>query len=253
MVAVLRFILFTCLSCFMAFVVSAQTLKGLVVDGQTKKPLYPVSILNLATGQSTSTDELGRYSLPAKTGDVLSFSFIEYHTVQRLANTDSLFKVELLPLSVELQEFILRPDYTPYQKDSAEMTTLYSKELNTKRIKPSLTGGGTDGFGIGASGLIGSVAQKMSKSYKRNKRFKKTFKQDMEQKYIDTKYAPGLVTALTGFTGDTLAIFMNNYPMDYTFARASTDLELKMWIRNNYKEYLEKGNYQPGQIHGIDK
>ena len=249
----MRFILFICFSFSIAYHASAQTLTGTVVDGQTLKPLYPVSIANLASGEATVTDATGKYSLAARTGDVLSYSFIQYHTVQRLAYPDSVVAVSLFPLSVELQEFILRPDYSPYQKDSAEMSALYSKELHVKKITPSLSGGSDNGFGISATGLISSMAQKMSKSYKRNKRFKKTFKQDMEQKYIDTKYAPGLVTALTGFTGDTLAVFMNHYPMDYAFARASTDLELKMWIRNNYKEYLEKNNYQKGPLQNVSK
>jgi hypothetical protein len=38
---------------------------------------------------------------------------------------------------------------------------------------------------------------------------------------------------------------MNTYPMDYEFARTATDLELKMWIRHNYKDYLLK-KMQPG-------
>jgi hypothetical protein len=30
---------------------------------------------------------------------------------------------------------------------------------------------------------------------------------------------------------------MNAYPMDYDYARAATDLELKMWIRFHYREW----------------
>jgi len=143
--------------------------------------------------------------------------------------------VELFPLNVKLEEYILH-DYTPYQRDSAEMAERYSKELNTQRMKPGYSSANGGGF----SDIIGSAVQKMSKSYKKNKAFKETFKKDIEQKYIDTRYKPELVFSLTHLTGDTLAIFMNTYPMDYDFARAATDLEIKMWIRNNYKEYLHK-------------
>jgi len=31
---------------------------------------------------------------------------------------------------------------------------------------------------------------------------------------------------------------MNTYPMEYDFARRGTDLEMKMWIRDNYKAYM---------------
>jgi hypothetical protein len=32
---------------------------------------------------------------------------------------------------------------------------------------------------------------------------------------------------------------MYAYPMAYDFARTATDLELKMWIRDNYREWLK--------------
>ena len=225
----------------MTFSVRGQTLYGIVVNGETAKPLVPVTIVNLSTQQSTATDAQGNYSIPAKDGEVISYSYVGFHTIQRTATPGTYLVVELFPLSVKLQEYILHPDYTPFQKDSAEMTTLYGKELNTQRVMPGFSSANGGGF----SGVIGSVVQKMSKSYKKNKKFKETFEKDIEQKYIDTRYKPELVTALTGFTGDTLAVFMNTYPMEYDFARTATDLEIKMWIRNNYKEYLKPHSPQP--------
>ena len=217
--------------------VQAQTLKGSVTDAATGKPLNMVTIVNVTTEQSTSTDELGIYSIPAKSGDVISFSYIGYNTIQRIATPGIELNIMLTTLSVQLKEFIIHPDYTPFQKDSVEIATLYSKELNVQRIKPHV---GINNEGIGASGLIGSAVQKMSRSYKKSKKFKEAFLKDEEQKYIDTKYRPELVTAITGFTGDTLALFMNTYPMEYAFARSASELELRMWIRDNYKEYLHK-------------
>ena len=216
--------------------VHAQTLKGVVIDGETNQPLYLVNVLNLTNSQSTSSDERGIYSIGAKNGDVISFSYVGYHTVQRLASTDSVLRIPMFPLSVRLQEYVLHPEYTPYQKDSAEMAMLYSDQLNAKPIKPGFSSANGGGF----TGLIGGAVQKISRSYKQKKKFQKNFQNDEQQKYIDTRYTPQLVTTLTGFTGDTLATFMNTYPMEYRFARSATDLEMKMWIRDNYKEYLHK-------------
>jgi hypothetical protein len=61
----------------------------------------------------------------------------------------------------------------------------------------------------------------------------------MEQKYVDTRYTASLVNKLTGLSGDTLATFMNTYPMEYEYARHATDLELKAWVRDNYKDYRQ--------------
>ena len=210
-------------------------MKGIVVDGETKQPLHPANVIDNANSQSTATDERGIFVLPAKNGDVISFSYIGYHTIQRLATTDSVLRVEMLPLSVNLKEYVLHPDYTPYQKDSAEMAERYKTELSKQPVKVGFSTADGGGF----SGLIGGPVQKMSKSYKQNKKFKENFKKDEEQKFIDTRYTPQLTTALTGFSGDSLAIFMNTYPMEYKFARTASDLEIKMWIRQNYKDYLK--------------
>lgn len=212
-----------------------QVFKGTIVDGESAKPLPMVAIINHTTQQTTSSDAAGNYSIKAGPGDLLSFAFIGYNTKKMTLapNTDGW--VELYPLNVKLKEFIVHPGYTPYQEDSAALTKTYEHELKKEAIKPGFSSANGGGF----SGLIGGPIQKMSKSYKRNERFKENFKHDMEQKFIDTRYTPGLTTALTGFTGDTLAVFMNTYPMEYKFARIATDLEIKMWIRNNYKEYLK--------------
>jgi carboxypeptidase-like protein len=231
----LRLFLLTSFILSLVISVHGQTLKGIVLDAETTKPLYPVTIVNLTTEQSTTSGESGYFELPAKNGDGISFSFLGYHTEQRVANPGMELKMELYPLSVQLKEYILHPDYTPFQKDSAAMATLYSTELNKKPVKVGFSNANGGGF----TGLIGAPVQKMSKSYKQNKKFRENFQRDIEQKYIDTRYTPGLVSALTGFAGDTLAIFMNSYPMEYNFARAASDLEIKVWIRNNYREYLK--------------
>jgi len=215
-------------------VVHGQTLKGIVVDGSTSRPLTPVGILDLAGGQSTITDSGGNFTLAVTAGDRIAFSCNGYHTIDKIASFPADLYIELFPLSVQLPEYTLH-DYTPYQRDSAEMAELYGKELNTKPVKVGFSNADGGGF----TGLIGAPVQKMSRSYKRNKRFKENFKKDQEQKYIDSRYKPELVTALTGLTGDTLIHFMNSYPMEYAFARAATDLELKAWIRDNYREYIK--------------
>ena len=225
--------LLTSILLFITYCGQGQTQYGLVVNGETAKPMAAVGIINMATQRSAVTDSQGNYSLTAKDDDMLSYSFPGFHTITRLAIPGTYLLVELLPLNVALKEYVLHPNYTQFQRDSFEMATTYSKELNTQKIKPGFSNANGGGF----TGLIGGPVQKMSKSYKQNKKFKEAFRKDMEQKYIDTRYKPELVSAITGFSGDTLAIFMNTYPMPYDFARNATDLELKMWIRDNYKAY----------------
>jgi hypothetical protein len=229
--------------------VRAQTLKGIILSADSLKPLSSVVVYDLYTSQSTLTDEQGYFALAVNANDMLSFSLPGYRTFQETAPASMEIKVHLAPMDIMLKEYVVH-NYTPFQRDSAEMATLYDKELHTKRIKPTMgTPDGSNGAGVGIAmdGLISGLAQKASKSYKQNKRFKENFKRDMEQKFIDTRYTPELVTKLTGYTGDTMILFMNTYPMDYSFARAASDLELKMWIRNNYKEHMQHQMVDAGE------
>ena len=50
------------------------TIKGMVIDEETKQPLPAVSVLIKGTTKGTSTDFDGNYQLTANSGDVLVFS-----------------------------------------------------------------------------------------------------------------------------------------------------------------------------------
>ena len=86
---------------------------------------------------------------------------------------------------------------------------------------------------------MSAIAEKFSRRAKTIYRFQKTFEAGEIEKFIDTRYYPDIVTALTGLTGDSIGHFMYACPMPYDFARAATDLEVKMWIRSNYKQWAK--------------
>jgi hypothetical protein len=227
-------IIVTFLSLLLASTVAfCQVQRGVVVDADSSKPVYPATIANITSGMSYITDEQGAFAIPARNGDVLAFSAIGFHSTRKTAATSKFLTVEMASLSIKMKEFVLHSGYTQFQQDSAVLATLYDKELNTKPIKT----GFSSANGGGITGLIGGPVQKISKSYRQNKRFKENFESDMEQRFIDTRYTKTLVATLTKLHGDSVTDFMNAYPMDYPFARAATELELKMWVRHNFKEY----------------
>lgn len=221
---------------FLSISAQAQNMSGLVLDDNSR-PLNGVTVTNVSAQRAVLTDSVGYYSIPAKPGERISYTYYGYRTVLKTASDGGVPAVVLKPLSVQLKEQIVR-DLTPFQRDSIEMTEMYGKELNKKPVKAGYSSANGGGF----TGIIGGPVQKISRSYKQNKRFREQFNKDMEQKYIDTRYTQRLVNAITGYTGDNLAIFMNTYPMDYGFARTATELELKMWIQENFKDYKRKGH-----------
>lgn len=211
----------------------AYAVSGIVTDHADGTAIAGVTILNASNGASAIADARGYFTIPAETGDHLTLTAIGYERADLTVGTASFYSIKMKQKNVQLKEFVLS-DLTPFQKDSVAMHKLYQDQLDKKPPKIQYAG-------LSASGLISAFAYSVSRKSRQNKAFKKNFNNDEQQKFVSTRYTPSLTGRLTGLTGDTLAYFMNAYPMDYTFARTATDLELKMWIRDNYKRYKKDG------------
>lgn len=209
----------------LSYAVGAQTISGKVVDAKTGEPLFPVTVVNLLTQQSVYTNESGSFTIPAKSGEELGFSYIGYKSAQRLVTTGAQnIHIEMSALSFKLNELIVRPQhYSPYQIDSIERRATYKRSLARRKSS--------------ALSPFSFVAEKFSKSSRHIFNFQRSYNYWEDQRFIDSRYTPELVSELTGLTGDSLAHFMNTNPMDTEYARAATDLELKMWIRTHYKQW----------------
>jgi hypothetical protein len=213
---------------------TAQTFSGRVTDMSTHKPLAHVIISSWQHNRVAETDSNGNFSFRA--GDDKQFYFVlNGYAVTQKPYTPVFAEVAMTPLSVTLNDVTIRP-YDAFQSDSAEMARLYGNELSKEAIKPKIY----PGAGLVADGVISSVAQHFSKKAKQSKRFKEDFRKDMEQKFVDVRYTPNLVSSLTGLKGESISQFMISYPMDHEFARAASDLEIKAWIRQNYRTYASK-------------
>lgn len=207
----------------------AQVLKGTVKDGISGEYLSTVIIKNETTNSTAYSNHDGAYSLNAKVGDAVSFSLVGYkpqhYTVPSGLGTAEMY-VSLFPQDYELDEFILKPKYTPYQLDSMQRRSTYARTLARSK-------------GGSLMSPVSFVAEKLSKRSKRLYHFQKDFYKWEEEKFIATKYTPELVASQTHLTGDTIAYFINANPMPYDFARAASDLEIKIWIREQYKDWMK--------------
>ncbi len=212
-----------------AFGTQAQVLKGTVKDGISGEMLAAVVVTNERTNQKSYTNSYGEYTLNAHKGDIVSFHLVGYkpqqYTVPPSLGTAEMY-VSLFQMSYELEEFTLRQRYSPYQTDSMARRGTYKRALARQK-------------GGGVMSPVSFVAEKLSKRSKRAFRFQKDFYKWEEEKFISSRYTPELVASQTQLSGDTLAFFMNAYPMPYDFARAASELELKIWIREQYREWLK--------------
>ena len=222
---------FTILLLLLSSSLHAQTLQGTVTDATLHKALSAVTVVNVSTQQSVYTDDRGHYSILANQGDRIAFSYIGYKTAERVKPPSVLvatLNIALERTEYQLDEFQLHPGHlTKYQLDSLERAVIYKVPLQRRPPSPFMS-------------PASALAEKFSKRAKRTYQFQKNFAAGETEKFIDTRYTPELVTELTKLAGDSIGYFMYAFPMAYDFARTATDLEIKMWIRDNYRQWMRK-------------
>ena len=230
-----------CSILFSLFVINAigQVTEGVVLDKESLNPVYGVNIINTNTGQITNTDTAGHFSIPTKGGDTLLLRHTAYMTTEEVvvfSLSEQYKTILMLPLVHKLNETTII-GLTKYQKDSATRHEFYNHELTRQIVPPA-----PKFTGLGCAGCFGWIADKITGNSKKPKRFRKQFASEDEMKFIDSRYTMQLVMQLTNLSDtSTVASFMNYYPMEYAFARTAGDLEMKAWIRNNFKEYKTQG------------
>ncbi|MBL7683131.1 MAG: carboxypeptidase-like regulatory domain-containing protein [Flavipsychrobacter sp.] len=207
----------------------AQTISGIVTEAQTGQSLYPVSVINVSTQQTVYTNQFGAFTINVEEGQQLVFSMVGYKEQRKYITAELIkngIKVALPILSYELNEFILRPKYTPYQLDSLRRRSTYKRTLAWQRTNSVMS-------------PVSFIADRISKKSRSRLEFQRNFIKWEGEKFIDTRYTPELVSKLTGLTGDSLGHFMNAYPMEYDYARNATELELNMWVRYHYRLWMK--------------
>jgi hypothetical protein len=218
--------------CLANYASVAQTLSGRISDKESGIGLYPVAITNLNTRISVLSNEDGTYSIEARSGEQVAFTLIGYKAQQKTVPYtihEPKLDIVLVPVSHLLDEVLIK-GMTKYQKDSLYRAQVFQRPLAARRatfMSP---------FSV--------LAEQFSRTSKQKFRFQSNFYKWETQQFIDSRYTPQLVEQLTGLKGDTLAHFISSYEMPYDYARAASDLELKMWIRTRYKEYMQEEKFR---------
>ena len=81
-----------------------KSLKGQVIDSETKKPLSASHILNLNSVEGTITDDEGNFELVAQANDTVIVSYLGYSSIKIKVTNDLLKGNELLIALYEKSE-----------------------------------------------------------------------------------------------------------------------------------------------------
>lgn len=204
--------------------------RGTITDADTKQPIQGVVITNTASQFFVLTDERGQFSIEGNAKDKVSFTCPGYRSethiiIPGIEGIRLNFSMRLM--SRELKEVIITQKYkTKYQIDSAERRAEQSRVL--ARQKSTI------------ASPVSFLAERLSRKQRAIFRFQKNFEKMEKEQFADSRYTPEMVNTLTNLTGDTLAYFMRQYPIPYDYVRTATALELKMWVRYNFKDFMKQ-------------
>lgn len=207
---------------------NAAVWRGTITDADSKQPIQGATITNTATQMFVFTDERGQFNIEGNANDKVTFYCPGYRAETHviIPGLDGIrLNFQMRLSSRELQEVVIKQRYkTKYQVDSADRRAEQSRVL--ARQKSNI------------ASPVSFLAERLSRKQKAMFRFQKNFDRMENEQFSDSRYTPELVNTLTNLGGDTLAYFMNQYKIPYDYARTATPLELKMWIRYNYKNFI---------------
>ena len=139
-----------------------QTITGVVTDGNNI-PLFGVTVLVNQNERGTSTDMDGKYSIEAKEGDVLSFSYVGFTNQEfTLTASQTTINVVLKESAAALEEVVLIGYGSQKRKDITGSVTKVDlkelKKLNSSSIDNALVGRASGVYVVTSSGAPGSSA-----------------------------------------------------------------------------------------------
>jgi len=224
-------LLFVLLSFIFGFQVDAQiVLKGTIIDSAKRNTINSVRVENLSTHQGDYSNADGFFSIDGKEGDYIIFSYLGFNNKvirlnSSLNNSNQIVKMSIK--TVGLKGVTIKQGPTQYQTDSAKRADIYKDAFDYTQTKSAMS-------------PITSLYQVFSKKHKNMRHFQDQIVDIEKQKFIDTRYSEALTAQMTGLREEALIKFMQAYPMEVDFARAASDLEIKMWIKYNFQEYSKK-------------
>lgn len=159
--------LLTLLGVFMFFSLSAQrTISGTITDANTQEPLIGANITVKNTGQGTTTDIYGNFTLEnVKEDDILVVSYIGYAETEHLVGKNNAFKIALREGGIALNEVTVTAlgikratkalGYAAQEVDGADLSVVKTPNLldnlTGKVAGVNITQGGS---GVGSSSRI---------------------------------------------------------------------------------------------------
>lgn len=227
----LRLILLLILAPILCF---AENIDGDISDIHEKIALADVSITNIHTNTTTTSDANGKFTISVARGQLLEFRKIGYKTVRlRVPNGSipSYFKILMEKGAIELPQFELQDHQRDWVKDSLRYYDIYKNAINY----PQLTG----------LQMIEHPFSALSKHSREIWAFQKEYAYWQKEKYVDYTFNEDLVKRITGLEGDSVKSYLRAYRPSYEQLRSMNEYTFYSYIKTTVSLYRKGRIYHP--------
>jgi len=228
------------LLCALPFRGVAQQFRGRVYDASTSVPLGNVLVTNTRSGAMWVSDSSGGLAFTAYPGDVVSFTHPTYKGDRvKIVSYGDVISIGLDRAPIELAGVEVLSPMMRYKRDSAFNRQFYHKQLGYAHSQiglDNISASPGAGVGVGVGGIFSELALIASGKKKQYRRFEKEMLFLEGLRFSDIRYTPSLVAAQTGLDDSAAYAFIAQHPISPDFLRVASELELKMWVREQYRE-----------------
>nr|WP_294873304.1 hypothetical protein [uncultured Pedobacter sp.] len=224
--------------------VSAQLIKGKIIDMQTERPLGGISIQLKYTKKMSGVT--GDFSLIASVTDTVWFSGLGYERRYVLVKDwkPPIMTIALTPTSLDLEEVVIFGQRN-HKADSLKLRKDFAREFNYKPIgikdvfiNSYQPRGRFEFVKIDVLQLVRLLGRKNDIQNK----LKKRLYEDEKQAYIDSRFGRSFVSSLTKLEGDSLDLFIEQYRPYKEELLELSDYNLMLKIKSDLKVFKEKKN-----------
>jgi hypothetical protein len=193
---------------------------------------------NIHTNATLSTDGSGRFSIPAKPGELIEFRKMGYRTVRVriISSATPYYRIIMQPGVHELEGVEVRNHFKDYQHDSLRYREMFAKQLNYQTV----TGWRA----------IQSPFSALSKTNKQMMTFQKEYEWFERQKFVDHSFNEKMIANLTGLKGDSAIKYMRQYRPTYEMLRSMPDYDYFAYVKQTVAKWRQRQRLGPGGSRG---
>lgn len=230
MMPVRYFVLLSFLSYF-CICAKAQTIRGEVLDMDTKQAIANVLIENVYTSLDVTSNTDGSFNIAATGGQLLEFKMKGYKTARvRIPQgyIPSFFRIIIKKGISDVRDMsVAENSRYDYKADSIRYHDFFKHELEFPKMS--------------SMDMMASPFSALSAKNRAIWQFQEDYAVFEREKYVDRTFNADLVTKFTGLTGDSLKYFMRRFRPDYEQLRTMNDYAFFTFIKKSAYNYRNSG------------